>query len=398
MAGMIGFSPQIPSNLKILFVATEDWFFASHFLPMARAAREMDCEVVVVARERHHRAVIEKAGARLIALEADRASLSPAGLYGNVATMRRILAREQPDLIHCIALKAIALGGLAARIEGFERRVYAMTGLGFLGARQDRSGEAARLGIRTSLRYLLDGPKVRYLFENPDDPVALGLDPADSDHVTIVGGAGVDPLLFLPEPLPPSRPLKVAFVARMLWSKGVDLAVAATVKARAAGLNVELSLYGAPDLANPKSIPEDTLQSWGRIPGISFKGPTLDIAGIWRQHHVCCLPSRGGEGLPRTLLEAAACGRAMLTTDVPGCRSFVRDGVDGLVVKPGDVDTLAQGLITLAGSPMLVDAMGRSARGRVLDGYTERDVMDAVKGLYRAMLADAVPAAPGILA
>lgn len=392
MAAMTGSSP------KILFVATEDWFFASHFLPMARAARELDFEVVVVARERQHRAIIEKSGARLVALEAERASFSPGGLYRNVAALRQVLARERPDLIHCIALKAIATGGLAARLEGFERRVYAMTGLGFLGARQDRVGEAARLGVRTSLRYLLDGPKVRYLFENPDDPVTLGLDPADGAHVTIVGGAGVDPLLFMPEPLPPSRPLKIAFVARMLWSKGVDLAVAATVKARAAGLNVELSLYGAPDFANPKAIPEDTLKSWGKIPGIVFKGQTFDVAGIWREHHVCCLPSRGGEGLPRTLLEAASCGRALLTTDVPGCRSFVRDGVDGLVVKPGDADALAAGMATLARSPMLVDSMGRSARGRVLDGYTERDVMDGVKDLYRAMLADAVPVAPGVLA
>lgn len=383
---------------KILFIATEDWFFASHFLPMARAAREMDCEVVVVARERQHRGLIQATGARLVALEAERGSVSPLPLWRNIRALRQVLAREKPDLVHCIALRSIALGGLAARLEGIERRVYAVTGLGFLGARQDYLGEMARFGVRTGLQLALNGPKAHYLFENPDDPVTLGLDPGDKNTVTIVGGAGVDPLLFMPEPLPPSRPLKVAFVARMLWSKGVDLAVAAVVKARTAGVNIELSLYGAPDPSNPKAIPEDTLQSWGSLPGIRFRGPTRDISAVWRDHHVCCLPSRGGEGLPRTILEAAASGRPTITTDVPGCRSFVRDGVDGLVVKAGDADALSQGLIMLARAPMLVDSMGRAARERVLAGFTERDVMDDLKALYRTMLADTPGAGPGMLA
>lgn len=383
------------ANRKILFVVTEDWFFASHFLPMARAAREMDCEVVVVARERLHRKPIEATGARLIALEAERGSLSPMALWRDIKALRQILAREAPDLVHCIALRSIALGGIAARLDGIDRRVYALTGLGFLGARQDYLGEIARFVVRNGLQLTLDGARTRYLFENPDDPVTLGLDAGDLTKVTIVGGAGVDPLQFIPEPLPPARPLKVAFVARMLWSKGVDLAVAAVVKARTAGVNIELSLHGAPDPSNPKAIPEDTLRSWGQLPGIHFRGPTRDVGAVWRGHHVCCLPSRGGEGLPRTILEAAASGRATITTDVPGCRSFVRDGVDGLVVRSGDVDALAQGLMTLARAPMLVDSMGRAARERVLDGFTERDVMDVVKGLYREMLAGDSAAGPG---
>lgn len=386
MAGMIG------TTTKLLFVATEDWFFASHFLPMARAACELDFDVVVVARERTHRRLIEATGARFVALEAERGSFSPMGLFNNVKGLKAILAHEKPDIIHCIALRSIALGGLAARLAGIDRRVYALTGLGFLGARQDMVGQAARLAVRAGLGLALDGPQTRFLFENTDDPVTLGLDPADTGKVAIVGGAGVDPLLFMPEPLPPSRPLKVAFVARMLWSKGVDLAVAAVVKARMAGLDVQLSLYGAPDPDNPKAIPVETLQSWGNIPGISFRGPTRDINAVWRDHHVCCLPSRGGEGLPRTLLEAASSGRAMITTDVPGCRTFVRDGIDGLVVRAGDAEALAQGLMTLARAPMLVDAMGRAARERVLNGYTERDVMDGVKALYRSMLPSAQPA------
>jgi glycosyltransferase involved in cell wall biosynthesis len=372
---------------KLLFVATEDWFFASHFLPMARAARELDFDVAVVARERQHRRMIEATGARLIALEAERRSLSPKALYHQVRALKRLIEAERPDILHCIALKPIALAGLAGKLAGVERRVYALTGLGFLGARQDTAAALARFAAKLWLREAIDGPQVRFLFENPDDPVMLGLDPQDKAKVALVGGAGVDPLTLMPEPLPPAPPLKVALVARMLWSKGVDLAVEAVKLARSQGARVELTIHGAPDPSNPKAIPEATLREWAARPGITWAGPTRDIEGVWRAHHLCCLPSRGGEGLPRTILEAASCGRAILTTDVPGCRSFVRDGKDGMIVPPDDAVALAKALIVLAGAPGLVERMGQSARARLLDGHTERDVMDAVKALYRSLLA-----------
>lgn len=371
---------------RLLFVATEDWFFASHFLPMARAARELDFDVAVIARERQHRRIIEATGARLIALEAERRSLDPRALFRQVVALRRLIEAEQPHILHCIALKPIALAGLAGRLAGVERRVYALTGLGLLGARQGLVAGAARLAASLWLRGVIDGPLVRFLFENPDDPVTLGLDPLDAGKVAIVGGAGVDPLILMPEPMPATPPLKVALVARMLWSKGVDLAVEATRLARAEGARVELTIYGAPDPSNPKAIPEDTLKQWASRPGVTWAGPTRDIEGVWRGHHLCILPSRGGEGLPRTILEAAACGRPILTTDVPGCRSFVRDGQDGLVVPAEDVAALARALITLARAPALAERMGASARARLIDGHTERDVMNAVKSLYRGML------------
>lgn len=371
---------------KLLYVATEDWFFASHFLPMARAAREMGFSVAVIARERHHRKVIEAVGARLIPLEAERRSLDPRALWKQVGTLKRLIAAERPDILHCIALKPIALAGLAGKLAGVDRRVYALTGLGFLGARKDLLASAARFAAISWLRGAIDGRQVRFLFENPDDPVTLGLDPADARKVGIVGGAGVDPLILLPSPMPPAPPLRVALVARMLWSKGVDLAVEAVRLARAEGAKVTLTIHGAPDPSNPKAIPEATLKQWAARPGIAWAGPTRDIEGVWKAHHLCILPSRGGEGLPRTLLEAASCGRPILTTDVPGCRSFVREGQDGMVVPVDDAAALAKALVTFAGAPGLAERMGANARNRLLDGHTERDVMNAVKALYRNLL------------
>lgn len=369
---------------------TEDWFFASHFLPMVEAGRELGLDVAVVTRVRDHRAAIESAGARVIPFEAERRSLNPLAAGHEAGRLAAILRREKPDLVHCIALRAILLGGAAALMAGARRRVYALTGLGFLGA-----GAAGRrlirpalsVALRTLIRGPLDGAQTHFLFENPDDPRLLGLDPADPHRVTIVGGAGVDPNAFSPAPWPPAKRLKVAVAARMVWSKGIDIAVEAARLARARGAGLELSLFGAPDPSNPKSIPESVLQGWSHEPGIAWRGRTRDVAAVWREHHVCCLPSRGGEGLPRTLLEGAACARAIVTTDVPGCRTFVRDGVEGFVVPPNDPSALADAFVRLAADPALTVRLGQAARERVLDGFTQRQVMDAVKRMYRGMLA-----------
>ncbi len=380
-------TPSTPfAGRKLVFVITEDWFFASHFLPMARAARELGLETVVVARVRDHRAVIEATGARVIPLQAERSSLNPMTAGYAAGQLAAILRAERADLVHAIALRSILTGGMAAALAGIPRRIYALTGLGLIGARQDVAGRAFQSALRFAIR-ALETRQTRYLFENPDDARLLGVDPADTARVTVVGGAGIDPDAFAPAPMPPQPPLKVALVARMLWSKGVDLAVEAVRRARSRGLDVELSLFGVPDPSNRKAIPESTLQGWNAEPGIRWQGPTRDVTAVWRDHHLACLPSRGGEGLPRTLLESAAAGRAILTTDVPGCRHFVRDGIEGLVVPPDNAEALAAALVRLAGDPALVARMGEAARQRVLDGFTERAVMDAVKRLYQEALA-----------
>ena len=376
----------------IVFVVTEDWFFASHFLPMARAAIELGLDVAVVTRVRAHRAAIEAVGARVVPFEAERRSLNPMGAGYAAGRLAAILRDEKPDLVHCIALRAILVGGAACLMAGVSRRIYALTGSGLAGAEAAGRGRLApralRLALRSVIRGILEGAGTRYLFENAADAQLLGLDPADAQQVTLVGGAGVDPDAFTPVPPAPMPPLRVAVVARMLWSKGIDLAVTAAREASARGAKVELSLYGVPDPSNPKAISDSTLREWSTHEGVAWHGRTEDVPGVWRTHHVCCLPSRGGEGLPRTLLEGAACGRPVVTTDVPGCRDFIRDGLEGLLVAPNDVSALADAFVRLASDPALTARMGEAARARVLDGFTERAVMDGVKRLYATMLRD----------
>ncbi|MEF2071613.1 glycosyltransferase family 4 protein [Consotaella aegiceratis] len=370
---------------KLAYVITEDWFFASHFLPMARAAIEQGFEVVVITRVRDHADRIAETGGRVISLEAERRKLNPLSLGRTALRLSRILKRERPDLVHCIAAQSIVVGGAAAALAGIDRRIYALTGLGRLGARRDVVGATERTLLRTVVRQGIQSKRTRYLFENPDDSHLLGLHPADP-RVTIVGGAGVDPEIFAPSPPPAGSPFRIAIVARMLWSKGIDLAVEAVRQARGRGADVTLSLYGAPDPSNRRAIPVAQLEEWSALDGIVWHGTVRDVRSVWREHHAASLPSRGGEGLPRSLLEAAACGRAILTTDVPGCRSFVRDGIEGRVV-PCEADALAEAMVRLAGDRELVERMGNAARERVLSGFTERHVMETVKSLYADLLA-----------
>ncbi|MBV9433021.1 MAG: glycosyltransferase family 4 protein [Hyphomicrobiales bacterium] len=376
------------SMQTLIFVITEDWFFASHFLPMLRAAREAGYEPAVICRVRAHRAAIEAEGARVIPFEWDRGRREFGQAFATIRGLTRILREERSAIVHLIALWPIVLGGIAARFAGARRRVHAVTGLGFLGASNSGMARASRLAARVLLRGPLGGGKTRFLLENPDDARLLGFDAENDPRIVIVGGAGVDPKHYSPSPMPPMPPLKIAIVARMLWSKGIDLAVEAVRRARAEGAAVELSLYGEPDATNPKAFSRDTLESWSSEPGITWHGRTSDVASVWRAHHVCCLPSRGGEGLPRTLLEGASCGRAILTSDVPGCRALVRDGIEGILVPPDNARALSRAMVDLASDAARVERLGEAGRRRVLAGFTDRHVVEAVAALYREMGTD----------
>jgi glycosyltransferase involved in cell wall biosynthesis len=227
----------------------------------------------------------------------------------------------------------------------------------------------------------LRSPDTRYLFENRDDPREFGLDP-DGRDVFIVGGAGVAPEAFPYLPEPPAPPVKLAVVSRMIAPKGVADAVEAVRRARASGAPVELDLFGEPDPANPLSIPLDVLQAWGREDGIRWRGRTDEVARVWREHHVSLFLSTYREGLPRTIIEAAAAGRPTVAYAVPGCRDLIRDGREGILVEPGDNAGAARAIARLAADAALRQDMGRNANLRFLDGFTERAVTGVVARVY----------------
>jgi glycosyltransferase involved in cell wall biosynthesis len=365
---------------KLLYLVTEDWFFVSHFLPMARAARAAGFEVVVATRVRDHAARLEAEGCRVVPLEGERRSLGIFEALRGFARIASIVRNEQPDIVHCIALRMVALGGLAARAGGAKRLVLAPTGLGLLWSEDGVINQVARTILRIVIGRWLRGDQTRYLFENTDDPREFGLE--SSPTVMIVPGAGVDPQDYPPSPEPSAPPLKVALVARMIAAKGIADAVAAVRRARTLGAPVELDLYGAPDSSNRRSCSEADLRQWSTEPGIRWHGPTADITEVWRTHHVAMLLTWYREGVPRSLIEAAACGRPIVTTNSPGCRDLVRDRQEGILVPLRDVEAAARALVELAGDADLRARLGRAALARFAERFTEAEVRRRVSSVY----------------
>jgi glycosyltransferase involved in cell wall biosynthesis len=368
----------------ILYLATEDWFFASHFLGMARTAREIGLSPVLAARASDAADRIASEGIRLIDVPIERRSRSLLTLWRSIGAYRRIIRATQPEIIHCIALKPILLGGFAAFTLGHRAVVLAPTGLGASFVEGQTPGALTRAILRRALRFLARRPGWRLLFENDDDPRLLGLPPMLPR--TIVPGAGVPADAFLPRPEPPAPPLRAAMVCRMVAIKGVEDAVVAVRRARAAGIDVTLDLWGDPDASNPTSIPEATLRAWSGEPGIHWHGRTGDVRSVWREAHVALQLSRGGEGLPRTIVEAKASARPVITTDVPGCRQAIRHSVDGILVPPRDPDAAATALRTLFRDPDLRRRMGVAARADFESRLAEPHILAAVSALYRSML------------
>jgi glycosyltransferase involved in cell wall biosynthesis len=366
---------------KLLYLVTEDWFFVSHFLPMARTARAAGFEVVVATRVRNHAARIAAEGLRVVALEGERRSIGPAAVVRDFARIVQIVRAERPDLVHCIALRMVALGGLAARLGGARGLVLAPTGLGQLWSEESAANRMARAALRFVIGNLLRGPGTRYLFENIDDAREFRLSGA---AVTIVPGAGVDPADFPPSPEPRAPPLKVAVVARMIAAKGIEDAVVAVRRARDLGAAVELDLYGLPDPSNPRSCSQAELTGWATQPGIAWHGRTGDVAQVWRTHHVAMLLTWYREGVPRALIEAAASGRPIVTTDSPGCRDLVRDHREGMLVGLRDTEAAARALVELAADPELRQRLGLAAQMRFKEHYTQSDVQQAVAAVYAA--------------
>ncbi len=371
---------------KILYFAPEDWAFVSHFRPMAQAARECGLDVVVATRVNRHADVITGEGYALVALQSRRGRLDPLGLLKSLLEMVRIIRREQPTIVHCVSLPLAIVGGLAAQLTRQRRIVLAVTGLGFAWIERGMIAAGVRALARAIIAFLLRRDGTVCVFENAEDPREFGLKLSDP-KLTLVGGAGVDPLAFQCGAEPAAPPVKVAVLARMIRPKGIAESVAAIQRARALGAPLELDLYGAPDAGNPTSYTEADVQQWARLPGIRWHGATQDVAQVLCEHHIAMLLS-AREGVPRCLVEAAAASRPIVATDVAGCREVVRDRQEGYLVPFGDTEATARALVELAADPALRQRLGAAANARYHARFTAAAVRAVFAGLYRSLIPD----------
>lgn len=342
---------------KLLFVVTEDWYFVSHRLPLAVAAQAAGFDVAVATRVGQQADVIRNAGIRLIPFSLSRRGGNP---LREVMALWRLYRRERPDLVHHVALKPVMFGALAAWLAHVPAQVNAVAGMGWLFTSSNGAVRLIRPALRWMLARLLNRPHSMTIVQNPEDKALLECSGVPATHLRLVRGAGVNTQIFYPV-MPPPGPVSIVLVARMLWDKGVGEFVEAARRLTAAGVNARFVLVGDPDPANPASVSEATLRSWNGQHGVEWRGRREDIPAVLQAAHIACLPSYR-EGLPKCLLEAAACGLPIVTTDAPGCRDVVRDGVNGFLVPLRDTAALAAALQKLIGDAVLRHRMGEQSR------------------------------------
>ena len=372
---------------KLIFLVTEDWYFWAHRLPQARAARDAGLAVSVATRVDAHGDLIRGEGFGLHALSWRRGSINPFGAVSSVLEIARLYRREQPSIVHHVSQKPILLGSIAARLAKVTRVVNALTGLGFLFVASTLKARVVRTALLPILRNIASRPQVRFLVENPDDGATLRrLEVVPSHQIVLIRGSGVDIDHYPALPEPPG-PVVIGCAARMLRIKGVEDVVAAFRILRAGGSDARLLLAGAPDPENPAAISEAELRAWASEPGVEWLGHVPDVRQVWARAHIAVLASRGGEGIPMTLMEAAACARPLVATDVPGCREIVVPEKTGLMAPPNNPVALADALRLMAESGELRRRCGAAARERVASGLDAVTVGRETVAVYCSLLA-----------
>lgn len=372
---------------KLLFTVTEDWAFCSHRLPTAFAARDAGFEVVVAARMRDHQQQIEALGFRTVNWAIKRESQNPFSELSAVLDLIRIYKAERPDVSYHVAIKSIMYGSIAARLSGVKGCVNLFSGLGVVFISNAFKFRMIRAAVTPFLRWALKPTFTRLQVQNKDDRSILnGLGISTPDRTDLVPGSGLDTQDFPYTPEPEDEPPIAVLVARMLWDKGVgELAEAAKILNQR-GTNLRIALVGAPDPANPASIPESQLKAWNDAGLMEWWGRREDIADILKQSHIAVLPSYR-EGMPRSLLEAAAIGRPLVAFDAVGCRDLINDGENGFLVPFQDVNALADALEKLVNDPTLRKRLGNQAREDIERTYSA----DAIRAQISQILTDLKP-------
>ena len=380
--------------MKIVLFANTDWYLYNFRRSLALALREAGHELLLLSPPGEYGARLRALGLRWEPVPMDRRSLNPLREAAVLAHLWRLFRRERPDLVHGFTIKCAVYGSLAARLAGVPARVNAVTGMGYVFTSTDAKARALRPLVRLLMRAALDGRDARLILQNPDDVavfeqarlVAPG-------QIRLIPGSGVDCVRFAPgesvgrghAPDADTPPFRVLLAARLLWDKGLAEFVDAARRLHGEGRAIDFLLAGDPDPGNPAAVPEATVHDWVAEGLLHWLGHVDDMPALFASVDVVVLPSYR-EGLPKGLIEAGACALPLVTTDVPGCREVVTDGVDGLLVPVRDAGALATAIARLHDDPVLAARLGAAARQRALDEFDERIVIARTQAVYQELL------------
>ena len=372
----------------ILFANT-DWYLYNFRLPLAERLRSEGVQVLMLSPPGEYGERLRAAGFRWEPVPMERRSLNPIRELKLILHLAQRFRQERPRIVHAFTVKCAVYGSFAARMAGVPARVSAVTGLGYVFVNNAPRARWLRPLVRGLLRIGLNGDQSLLILQNPDDVDRFrSARIVGSERIRLILSSGVDCERYTPAPddARPEGTLRVLFVGRLLWAKGIGEYVEAARLLREEGRTVSLLVAGRPDPGNPGSVAKAEVEAWDRDGLIEWLGHVEDMAALLHTVHVLALPSYYGEGVPRSLIEGAASGVALVTTDMPGCREVVTHEREGLLVPCKDADALARAIARIDDDRDLARALGTAGRTKALREFDERIVLDRTLDVYRELV------------
>jgi glycosyltransferase involved in cell wall biosynthesis len=372
---------QLAGRKRLVYAINNPAFFLSHRLPLALAARDAGYDVHVATMDGPSVPRILSLGFQHHVIPMSRSGRNPIREFRSLLAFRRLFLDLRPTIVHAVTIKPLLYGGIAARLARVPAFIGAVSGLGFVFTSGNAAHNLVRWAATQLYRLALGHPRSRVIFQNDGDRDTLQRAGAvRPGQVVMIRGSGVDLNEFMTVPEPDGAPVAL-MVSRVLNDKGVNEFVEAARLTHGHPSGLRWVLAGSPDPGNPASVSAETFESWKREGVVECLGERTDIAELYQQSHIAVLPSYR-EGLPKSLVEAAACGRAVVTTDVPGCRDAIEPGVTGVLVPAKDAVALAQAVVQLAEDAGLRQQMGQAGRRLAEQAFDIRLIQQAHVRLY----------------
>jgi glycosyltransferase involved in cell wall biosynthesis len=367
--------------LKVILFANTAWYLYNFRLPLAQALLDQGYQVVLLSPgEQPYQQILQENGFQCLTIHMQRRNLNPLAEIQTLWQIFQMYRREEPDIVHHFTIKPVLYGSLVGHLLHIRRIINAVTGLGYVFVTESLKAKLLRTATKWIYRSVLQ--KTLVIFQNPDDlTLFLRMKLVKPVQTTLIRGSGVAVERFFPKEEPTGIPL-IILPARMLWDKGIKEFVDAAQYLKAKGIQARFALVGSPDPGNPRSVPEEALKNWHREGTIEWWGWREEMALVYQSAHIVCLPTRYGEGTPKSLLEAAACGRPIIATDVPGCREIVQDGYNGYLISTLNPDALANALQKLIEDPGERQRMGKNGRQLAVAEFTLNRVIEETLGVY----------------
>lgn len=373
----------------MLFAVTEDWYFWSHRKPLADYLQGRGYKILLATRFNRYETQLDAAGIRCIPMPFERSLWRPWRDFRAMIGLWSAIKSDRPDIVHLVSLKPILLSCLALVIHRRTHFIAAFTGMGYLFSSPDRSARWFQRFLIVVLRLLLRRPNVLIMVQNAEDRELLQAQRlGEPDRILLIPGVGVDTAVFAYSELTISEPALVVLPARLIRDKGIEDFVIAARKVKQTNPTTRFVVVGAEDPDNPAAIKSSVIDSWVREGVIEWWGHHDDMTSIYHQARIVCLPSYR-EGMPKVLLEAAACGRPLIASDVPGCRDICRDGVNGTLVPPHAPQELAAAITEMLSDPVVQVSYGAAGRQIVEREYSIETIGRQTYTCYERILGSA---------